>query len=74
MLCEKPVGMNAAQIQYMIDVAYDNNVFLMENMVTRFLPVTQQVRQWIDDGVIERCGLLKDILGSRPRGFQNAVV
>ncbi|MBS5522465.1 MAG: Gfo/Idh/MocA family oxidoreductase [Clostridiales bacterium] len=68
-LCEKPVGMNAAQIQYMIDVAYDNNVFLMENMVTRFLPVTQQVRQWIDDGVIGEVRFIEGHFGFPAQGF-----
>lgn len=58
-LCEKPMAMNSGQVQYLIDLAYDNNVFLMENMWTRFLPVTKQVRQWIEDGAI---GEIREIL------------
>ena len=68
-LCEKPVGMNSAQIQHMIDVAYDNDVFLMENMVTRFLPVTHQVRQWIDDGVIGEVRFVEGHFGFPAQGF-----
>ncbi len=68
-LCEKPVGMNAGQVQYMIDTAYDNNVFLMENMVTRFLPVTAKLRQWIDDGVIGEVRFIEGHYGFPAQGF-----
>ncbi|HIQ99120.1 MAG TPA: Gfo/Idh/MocA family oxidoreductase [Candidatus Scybalocola faecavium] len=68
-LCEKPVGMNAGQVQHMIDVAYDHNVFLMENMVTRFLPAVAQVRQWIDDGAIGEVRLIEATYGFPAQGF-----
>lgn len=60
-LCEKPMAMNSRQVQYLIDLAYDNNVFLMENMWTRFLPITEQVRTWIEDG---RVGEIRAILAN----------
>lgn len=68
-LCEKPVGMNAGQVQHMIDVAYDNNVFLMENMVTRFLPAVLQVRQWIDEGEIGEVRFIEASYGFPAQGF-----
>lgn len=71
-LCEKPVGMNAGQIQYMIDVAYDHNVFLMENMVTRFLPVIHQVRQWIEDGEIGEVRFIEGHFGFPAQGFPDS--
>lgn len=51
-LCEKPLTVNAAQAQQLVDAARKNNVFLMEALWTRFLPVYQQVQQWIKDGEI----------------------
>lgn len=51
-LCEKPFAVNQKDAQEMVDVAREKNVFLMEAMWTRFLPVTVQVRKWLADGVI----------------------
>jgi dihydrodiol dehydrogenase / D-xylose 1-dehydrogenase (NADP) len=51
-ICEKPLGVNAAQTQKMIDKAREKNVFLMEGMWTRFFPAIQQVQQWISSGRI----------------------
>ncbi|MFR8317680.1 MAG: Gfo/Idh/MocA family protein [Catenibacillus sp.] len=68
-LCEKPVAMNANQVQYLIDVAYDHNVFFMENMVTRFLPTTHQVRQWINDGEIGEVRFVEGHFGFPAQGF-----
>lgn len=68
-LCEKPMAMNAAQVQYLIDLAYDNNVFLMENMWTRFLPITKQVRTWIEDGEIGEVRMMLGNLGITAPGY-----
>lgn len=68
-LCEKPMAMNAAQVQYLIDLAYDNNVFLMENMWTRFLPITKQVRTWIEDGEIGEVRMMLANLGITAPGY-----
>ena len=51
-LGEKPFTVNAREAKYVISMARDNGVFLMEAMWTRFLPVMQQARAWIDDGRI----------------------
>uniref|UniRef100_A0A6J0TQT0 Trans-1,2-dihydrobenzene-1,2-diol dehydrogenase n=1 Tax=Pogona vitticeps TaxID=103695 RepID=A0A6J0TQT0_9SAUR len=46
-LCEKPMGMNAAEVCKMIQVAQENNVFLMEGFWTRFFPVSEQIRTMV---------------------------
>lgn len=51
-LCEKPFAVNQKDAQDMVDVARKENVFLMEAMWTRFLPITVQVRKWLADGAI----------------------
>ena len=51
-LCEKPLAVNAQQVQEMIDCAAANGRFLMEAMWTRFLPVIETVRTWLTAGRI----------------------
>ncbi len=46
-LCEKSFTLNQVDTQYLIDLAKEHNVFLMEAMWTKFLPVAKQVKQWI---------------------------
>ncbi|WP_256449447.1 Gfo/Idh/MocA family protein [Kutzneria sp. CA-103260] len=46
-LVEKPFTMNAAEARELVQVARDNNVFLMEAMWTRFLPHIHRVRELI---------------------------
>ena len=53
-LCEKPVSMNARQLQRMITAAKKQKVFLMEAMWTRFFPAVEQVRKWLADKRIGR--------------------
>jgi predicted dehydrogenase len=51
-LCEKPVTMNENEIKEVISVAKENKTFFMEAMKTRFLPVNQKIKQWINEGRI----------------------
>ncbi|MCH7589053.1 MAG: Gfo/Idh/MocA family oxidoreductase [Chloroflexi bacterium] len=64
-LCEKPLTVNAAEADQLIKAARSNKTFLMEAMWTRFLPVLQQVRQWLDDGRIGKVKLLTSTFGFR---------
>lgn len=41
-LCEKPMGMNAKEVEEMISEAQKNNRFLMEGIWTRFIPATDE--------------------------------
>lgn len=43
-VCEKPLGMNAREVQEMQAAARENNVFLLEGMWTRFFPIIKKVK------------------------------
>lgn len=51
-LCEKPFTVNHKETEYLISLARENKVFLMEAMWTKFLPATKTVKSWIKDGKI----------------------
>ena len=51
-LCEKPLAMNAGEAGEMIDQARQSELFLMEAMWSRFLPVFRQSREWVAAGEI----------------------
>ncbi len=51
-LCEKPFTINYTQAKELVDLARDKNVFLMEAMWTKLLPVTGAVKQWIKNKII----------------------
>eukprot|EP00929_Paragymnodinium_shiwhaense_P015016 TRINITY_DN123014_c0_g1_i1.p1 TRINITY_DN123014_c0_g1~~TRINITY_DN123014_c0_g1_i1.p1 ORF type:complete len:351 (+),score=88.91 TRINITY_DN123014_c0_g1_i1:110-1162(+) len=50
LLCEKPMGINEKEVQTLVDLAKQNNVFLMEGFWTRCFPVVKQVREVIASG------------------------
>jgi predicted dehydrogenase len=51
-LCEKPLVPNLAQGLSLVELASRTNVFLMEALWTRFLPVYETVAAWLRDGAI----------------------
>lgn len=51
-LCEKPLAMTASAAQEIIDQARQQQVFCMEAMWMRFMPLIQRVKQIIDKGDI----------------------
>lgn len=51
-LCEKPLVPNLAQGQALVDLARERQVFLMEAVWTRFLPIYAVVAQWLRDQAI----------------------
>ncbi|MEH6580789.1 MAG: Gfo/Idh/MocA family oxidoreductase [Halioglobus sp.] len=51
-LCEKPLTVNAVEARELIGLAQTSGVFLMEAMRTRYLPIYQQLRHWLDEGKI----------------------
>lgn len=55
-LCEKPFTLNSKETAEVIRVAREKRLFLMEGMWTRFFPVMNQVREWLD---AERIGPLR---------------
>ncbi|NMB97260.1 MAG: Gfo/Idh/MocA family oxidoreductase [Clostridiaceae bacterium] len=57
-LCEKPFGVNAGEVEEMVQCARKNNLFLMEAMWTRFLPVMYKVKEWITNEAIGEVRML----------------
>lgn len=58
-LCEKPFGINGAQVRSMIDLAKKQGVYLMEGMWTRHNPAIRQALGWIAEGRIGSVRLLE---------------
>jgi dihydrodiol dehydrogenase / D-xylose 1-dehydrogenase (NADP) len=58
-LCEKPFTLNAGQLAELIEIARSRNVFLMEAMWIRWLPIIVKLRQVLTDRVIGEPRLLK---------------
>ena len=51
-LCEKPLTVNAKQADELFRLSQLKQIFQMEALWTRFLPIYGQVRQWLDAGEI----------------------
>ena len=64
-LCEKPITVNALEAEEVFNAAEKNNVFFMEAMWTRFLPVMVKVREWVKSGAIGEVRMLKADFGFR---------
>jgi dihydrodiol dehydrogenase / D-xylose 1-dehydrogenase (NADP) len=58
-LCEKALTINATEAREMVRVAREENVFLMEAMITRHVPLIKKVLQWIEDGKIGEVRMVK---------------
>jgi len=64
-LCEKPFAMNTREVEEMLAVARENNVFLMEAMWTRFMPTIEKSLELIDSGRIGEVLSVKADFGFR---------
>jgi len=62
-LCEKPFTLNEKDTRYLAQLAKEHNLFLMEAMWTKFLPVTKQVKNWIAEGKIGKVKNMKISFG-----------
>ncbi len=51
-LCEKPIALNCDELDRMYRAAREHDVFLMEGMWMRTLPLMRQLRQLLAEGVI----------------------
>lgn len=58
-LCEKPLGINAAQVKEMVDASAKHQTFLMEGMWIRFLPSIKKILSLIDEGAIGKVQCVK---------------
>ena len=71
-LCEKPLTVNAAQAQSLIELSRKQGVFLMEALWTRFLPIYGDIKQWLASGKIGRVQSITSSFGfEKPRDPQN---
>jgi predicted dehydrogenase len=51
-LCEKPLVPNLAQASELVSLSRQRQVFMMEALWTRLLPIYDVVRAWLDSGAI----------------------
>ena len=58
-LCEKPFASDSAQVEKMVNKAREKNVFLMEAIMTRFIPSMIQFKEQVESGAIKRPLLLQ---------------
>ncbi|MCB0731347.1 MAG: Gfo/Idh/MocA family oxidoreductase [Ignavibacteriae bacterium] len=61
-LCEKAFTINAKEAEIMVNAARKKNVFLMEAMIPRHIPLIKKVLNWIEEGKI---GKVKMVRASR---------
>ena len=64
-LCEKPLTVNAAETKKLIEKSREKNLFLMEALWTRYLPIYGTVRQWLDDREIGDLVMMNATFGFR---------
>ena len=62
-LCEKPFAVNLRQANAMVTAAKTNNVFLLEAMWTRYLPLIVKVRELLATGAIGEPRMLQADFG-----------
>lgn len=51
-LCEKPIAQNSAGLEWMLAAAEARNVFLMEGMWMRAVPLIRLLRQLVEEGIV----------------------
>ena len=62
-LCEKPFGMDAGQVNQMVETARNKNVFLMEALWSRFMPAILKAHELIQSGAIGRVRMVRANFG-----------
>lgn len=58
-LCEKAFTINASEAREMVRIAREENVFLMEAMIPRHVPLLKKVMQWVKKGSIGEVRMVK---------------
>ncbi|PMJ93144.1 Gfo/Idh/MocA family oxidoreductase [Vibrio sp. 10N.261.55.A7] len=62
-LCEKPLTVTSAHSEHLFELAKSHDVFLMEALWSRFLPVWIEVKKWVQQGKIGRLQHFKSSFG-----------
>lgn len=74
-LCEKPFTVNSNEAKILIDLANKNNLFLMEALWTRFLPIYGVVKSWLEEGLIGEVKLMNSNFGFNiPRNLNDRLL
>nr|XP_028559599.1 trans-1,2-dihydrobenzene-1,2-diol dehydrogenase-like [Podarcis muralis] len=63
-LCEKPLGMNTAEVKALVQAARQKNVFFMEGLWTRFFPASEKIRSLLSQGSLGDVMVLHAEFGS----------
>ena len=62
-LCEKPMTINSNQSTLVFETAHQHNVFCMEALWTRFMPVHQEIQKWVSRGAIGEIQMIQASFG-----------
>lgn len=62
-ICEKPLGMNYAEVERLVNLARKRRVYLLEALWTRFLPTFISAKKRLDTGAIGQIEGLRADLG-----------
>ena len=62
-LCEKPLTVNAAQAEELFRLAKEKQVFLMEALWSKFLPVYPKIFEWLEAGKIGQINAVQSSFG-----------
>lgn len=57
-LCEKPFSYNYKTSKEVLELAKENNIFIMEALWTLFLPAIKQAKKWIEENKIGKVKLI----------------
>lgn len=71
-LCEKPIAVNAKELEEALQMAKTKNLFLMEAMWTWFLPAVLKAREWITQGRIGAVKFLRADFGFKAEFDKNS--
>ncbi len=66
-LCEKPLGLNYAEVEQLVGAARARGTYLMEALWSRFLPAVLELKQRVDAGEIGELQGLRADFGFRGR-------
>jgi len=72
-ICEKPLGLNLAEVEVVVALAREKGVYLLEALWTRFLPTTNKLKELIDDGVIGEVQSIRSDFGFRAKGLESVL-
>jgi len=74
-LCEKSFTTNANEAEELVNLSRSKDIFLMEALWTRFLPIYEQVRKWLDAGKIGDITQVTSTLGFvAPRNLEDRLL